>query len=57
MEISNKLGDIGGQAKVEVEPREKRPVFISDLHDTEVVEGFPAKFEIKVIGHPIPKLK
>lgn len=55
--MSNKLGDASGQAKVEVEPREKRPVFISDLHDTEVVEGFPVKFEIKVIGHPQPKLK
>lgn len=57
VEISNKLGDASGQAKVEIEPREKRPVFISDLHDTEVVEGFPVKFEIKVLGHPQPKLK
>lgn len=51
------MGDASGQAKVEIEPREKRPVFISDLHDTEVVEGFPVKFEIKVLGHPTPKLK
>lgn len=48
VEVSNKLGDASGQAKVEIEPREKRPVFISDLHDTEVVEGFPVKFDIKV---------
>lgn len=47
VEVSNKLGDASGQAKVEIEPREKRPCFISDLHDTEVVEGFPVKFEIK----------
>lgn len=57
VEVSNKLGDVSGQAKVEIEPSEKRPVFISDLHDTEGVEGFPVKFEIKVIGHPQPKLK
>lgn len=51
------MGDVRGQAKVEVEPREKRPVFISDLQDAQVVEGFPVKFEVKVIGHPTPKLK
>lgn len=57
VEVSNKLGDISGQAKVEVEPREKRPVFITDLQDQQVVEGFPVKFEVKIIGHPQPKLK
>lgn len=40
-----------------MEPREKRPAFVTDLHDAQVVEGFPAKFEVKVIGHPQPKLK
>lgn len=57
VEVTNKLGDINAQAKVEIEPREKRPAFISDLQNTQVVEGFPVKFEIKVIGHPQPKLK
>lgn len=55
--MSNKLGDIGGQAKVEIEPREKRPAFVSDLQDAQVVDGFPVKFEVKVIGHPQPKLQ
>lgn len=57
VEISNKLGDIDGQAKVEIEPREKRPAFVSDLQDGHVVDGFPVKFEVKVIGHPQPTLK
>lgn len=57
VEVSNKLGDISGQAKVEIEPREKRPAFVSDLQDAQVVDGFPVKFEVKVIGHPQPKLK
>lgn len=49
VEVSNKLGEANGEAKVEVEPKEKKPIFISELHDTEVVEGFPVKFEIKVM--------
>lgn len=57
VEISNKLGDICGQAKVEIEPREKRPAFVSDLQNAQVVDGFPVKFEVKVIGHPQPLLK
>lgn len=57
VEVSNKLGDISSKAKVEVEPRDKRPGFVIDLQDAQVVEGFPAKFVVKVIGHPTPKLK
>lgn len=57
VEVSNKLGEITGTAKVEVEPRDKRPAFVTDLQDAKVVEGFPIKLEVKVIGHPTPSLK
>lgn len=57
VEVSNKLGNIKGTAKVETEPREKKPAFVVDLQDCQVVEGFPVKLEVKVIGHPTPKLK
>ncbi|XP_049949483.1 obscurin isoform X1 [Schistocerca serialis cubense] len=55
--VSNRLGDITGSAKVEVEPREKKPTFQVPLLPATVVEGFPARFEVKVVGHPPATLK
>nr|CAD7588173.1 unnamed protein product [Timema genevievae] len=55
--VSNKLGDITGSANVEVEAREKKPVFQCQLQPLTVVEGFPAKLEVKAVGHPPPVLK
>ncbi|XP_037043462.1 obscurin isoform X3 [Bradysia coprophila] len=55
--IVNRLGELSGTAKVEVEPKEKKPAFVADLQNTQVVEGFPVKMEVKLIGHPPPKLK
>lgn len=51
------MGEVQGTAKVEIEPREKKPAFVADLQDSQVVEGFPVRFDVKVIGHPPPKLK
>ncbi|PSN48207.1 hypothetical protein C0J52_03611 [Blattella germanica] len=55
--IANRLGDIKGSAKVSVEAREKKPTFQASLQPLSVVEGFPAKLEVKVVGHPPPTLK
>jgi hypothetical protein len=55
--VNNKLGDLTGAAKVLVEAREKKPSFQAGLQPSTVVEGFPAKLEVKVIGHPPPTLK
>lgn len=55
--VSNALGDITGTAKVEVEEREKRPEFVASLQPQTVVEGFPVKMEVKIIGKPAPELK
>lgn len=57
LEISNRLGDLKGAAIVEVEPKGTKPVFINDLQDTKVVDGFPVKFGVKVSGYPLPTLK
>lgn len=51
------MGEIQGTAKVEIQPREKKPAFVADLQNTQVVEGFPVRFDVKVIGHPPPTLK
>lgn len=55
--IVNRLGELTGTANVKVEPKEKRPAFVANLQDAQVVEGFPIKMEIKLIGHPPPTLK
>lgn len=55
--IVNRLGELAGTAMVQVEPKEKKPAFVADLQDAQVVEGFPIKMEIKLVGHPKPILK
>ncbi|XP_046395310.1 obscurin isoform X4 [Ischnura elegans] len=55
--VANRLGEISGKAEVEVEAREKKPSFQAFLQPVSVVEGFPAKLEVKAVGHPKPTLK
>lgn len=54
---SNSLGETTGSAKVEVEEKEKRPEFITNLQPLAVVESFPAKMVVKVLGKPAPHLQ
>lgn len=51
------MGDIQGTAKVEIQPREKKPAFVADLQNAQVVEGFPVRYDVKIIGYPPPTLK
>ncbi|XP_039752240.1 obscurin-like isoform X7 [Pararge aegeria] len=55
--VTNKLGDVASKATVEVGQKERKPAFIAELHPTKVIEGFPVKLEVKVIGHPQPTIK
>ncbi|XP_059058380.1 obscurin, partial [Achroia grisella] len=55
--VTNKLGEVASKAKVEVQQRERKPAFIAELQPAKVIEGFPAKLEIKVLGHPQPTIK
>lgn len=57
LNVSNSLGEITGTAKVDVEEKEKRPEFVGSLQPLTVVEGFPVKMEVKVLGKPIPYLQ
>lgn len=52
--ITNKLGETSGQAAIEVLPECTKPGFEAELFPIKVVEGFPAKLEIKITGHPEP---
>lgn len=54
--VSNKLGDLTGDAKVEITKKPVKPEFVLKLHPLKVVEGFPVKFEVKAIGYPEPKI-
>ncbi|XP_052748802.1 obscurin isoform X3 [Galleria mellonella] len=55
--VTNKLGEVASKAKAEVQQKDRKPAFIAELQPTKVIEGFPAKLEIKVLGHPQPTIK
>lgn len=55
--VSNELGEVTGSSNVEVEEREKAPAFVATLHPITVVQGFPAKLQVKLQGKPAPILK
>jgi hypothetical protein len=54
--IGNKLGEITGTSIVTVEPKDTKPRFVSELQDIVAVDGFPVKFDAKVVGHPTPNI-
>ncbi|XP_044269472.1 obscurin isoform X2 [Tribolium madens] len=56
LQVSNKYGDAMGEASVEIEKKPTKPEFLVRLVPQTVVEGFPVKFEVKVVGFPAPKL-
>ncbi|XP_075991763.1 obscurin isoform X5 [Anticarsia gemmatalis] len=55
--VTNKLGEVGSKAKVEVTQKERKPAFIAELQPSKVIEGFPVKLEVKILGHPQPTIK
>jgi len=54
--ISNKCGEESSACNVKVTPANKAPHFQMQLQPVKVVEGYPAKLEVKVDGFPLPKL-
>lgn len=57
LSVANKLGDISSKAQVEIQQKEKKPAFLAELQPSKVIEGFPIKMEVKVLGHPPPNIK
>ncbi|CAK1544365.1 unnamed protein product [Leptosia nina] len=55
--LSNKLGEAVSKATVEVGQKERKPAFIAELMPSKVIEGFPVKMEVKILGHPQPIVK
>lgn len=54
--ISNKCGEESNACAVKVTPANKAPQFDMQLQPVKVVEGYPAKLEVKVDGFPVPEL-
>ncbi|CAH0405571.1 unnamed protein product [Chilo suppressalis] len=55
--VANKLGQVSSKAKVEVTQKERKPAFLAELMPATVIEGFPARLEVKLLGHPPPLVK
>ncbi|CAH0724488.1 unnamed protein product, partial [Brenthis ino] len=55
--VANRLGEVACKATVEVGQKERKPAFIAELQPAKVIEGFPVKLEVKVLGHPPPTIK
>lgn len=53
---SNKLGEISNDAKVEIQKKPIKPEFVLKMEPLRVVEGFPARFEVKATGYPEPEI-
>lgn len=53
---TNKLGEITNDAKVEIEKKPIKPKFVLPMEPLRVVEGFPARFEVRATGFPEPEI-
>ncbi|XP_061508158.1 obscurin isoform X8 [Anopheles gambiae] len=56
-EVKNKNGDAKSASLTEIVPKGKKPQFVSELMNANIVEGFPIKLTVKVIGYPQPAVK
>uniref|UniRef100_A0AAG5DF48 Muscle M-line assembly protein unc-89 n=1 Tax=Anopheles atroparvus TaxID=41427 RepID=A0AAG5DF48_ANOAO len=56
-EVKNKNGEAKSASVTEIVPKGKKPQFVSELMDVNIVEGFPVKLGVKVIGYPQPAIK
>lgn len=55
--VSNRMGEATSAAQVDLEERPRKPEFIVQLKPMTVVEGFPAIFEVRATGCPMPEIK
>ncbi|XP_053676585.1 obscurin [Anopheles nili] len=56
-EVKNKNGEAKSASLTEIVPKGKKPQFVSELMNVNIVEGFPVKLGVKVIGYPKPEVK
>lgn len=51
------MGELKSSSIVKVVPRPRKPAFVKDLIDTNVIEGYPLCLDVKFVAHPDPTLK
>lgn len=54
--VRNELGEAKATPIVKVEPRPRKPLFMKEIYDTNVIEGFPLRLDVKYIAHPEPQM-
>ncbi|XP_058464862.1 obscurin isoform X3 [Malaya genurostris] len=55
-EVVNAVGKATSASIAEVIPKAKKPQFVNELLNASIVEGFPIKMNVKVVGCPAPAI-
>ncbi|XP_065086396.1 obscurin isoform X3 [Ochlerotatus camptorhynchus] len=55
-EVKNEVGKATSASITEIIPKAKKPQFVNELQDISIVEGYPIKLNVKVIGFPSPAI-
>ncbi|XP_053686874.1 obscurin [Sabethes cyaneus] len=55
-EVVNAVGKATSAAIAEVIPKSKKPQFVNELQNLSIVEGYPIKMNVKVVGFPAPAI-
>uniref|UniRef100_A0A8D8NTA4 Muscle M-line assembly protein unc-89 n=1 Tax=Culex pipiens TaxID=7175 RepID=A0A8D8NTA4_CULPI len=55
-EVKNSLGSATSASITEILPKAKKPQFINELQTISIVEGYPIKMNVKVVGYPMPAI-
>ncbi|XP_055610566.1 obscurin isoform X4 [Uranotaenia lowii] len=56
-EVKNAVGKATSASITEIIPKAKKPQFVNELQNISIVEGFPVKMNVKVVGYPTPSIK
>ncbi|XP_052566288.1 obscurin isoform X5 [Culex pipiens pallens] len=55
-EVKNSVGSATSASITEILPKAKKPQFINELQTISIVEGYPIKMNVKVVGYPMPAI-
>ncbi|XP_021696069.1 LOW QUALITY PROTEIN: obscurin [Aedes aegypti] len=55
-EVVNEVGKATSASIAEVIPKSRKPQFVNELQDMSIVEGYPLKMNVKVVGYPAPAI-
>ncbi|XP_058829179.1 obscurin isoform X2 [Topomyia yanbarensis] len=55
-EVVNAVGKASSASIAEIIPKSKKPQFVNEPMNMSIVEGFPIKMNVKVVGFPAPSI-